>query len=179
MKKENVFLLFLCLSLTGCIGSRISTIPAQVSHPVGTIALMTGGGLFADAIGIEISARGLQVFDTAVTSNLLVRLNLNEVEVTQPKGLSKLKDQGIDAILSARVASGYDGRPQSASTRITSTHTGQILAGIVWQNARAGAIGSAADGFARKGLAEAASEVADALMKSIRPRASIFKLLKF
>ncbi len=156
------------IGLAGCIGSQVSTIPAQVSHPVGTIALMPGGGLFADAIGVEISARGFRVIDTATTSSLMVRLNLNEIEVTRPQGLSKLQDEGIDAILFSRSASGYDGRPQSASTRLTSTHSGQVLAGIVWQNARAGAIGSVADGFARKGLSQAVTEVADALMKTIR-----------
>ena len=167
-KTAKVFFLFLCVSLSGCVGSQISTLSAQVTHPVGTIALMPGGGLFADAIGVEIAARGFLIIDTATTSNLLVRLNLDEVEVIQPQGLSKLREKGIDAILFSRSASGYDSRPQSASTRLTSTHTGQILAGIVWQNARAGAIGSAADGIVRKGLAQAATEVANALMQSIR-----------
>ena len=156
------------IGLAGCAGSQISTVPAQVSHPVGTIALMPGGGLFADAIGVEIAARGFQVIDTSTTSNLMVRLNLNEIEITKPQGRSKLKSEGIDAILFARAASGYDGRPQSASTRLTSTHTGQILSGIVWQNGRGGAVGSPADGIMRKGLAQAATEVADALMQSIR-----------
>lgn len=68
----------------------------------------------------------------------MVRLNLNEIEITRPEGLAKLKDQGIDAFLKVRGAGRYDQQPQSASARINSTHNGKLLAGVTWQNGYAG-----------------------------------------
>ncbi len=124
--------------------------------------------MLADAVGVELSNRGFTVIDSASTSQMLVRLNLNEVEISTPQGLTKLKDQGIDAFLTVRAA-GEGGQPQSASARVNSTHTGQVMAGISWQNAWGGMKGSIADRTMVKGLAEAAAEIADALTKAIRP----------
>ncbi len=105
--------------------------------PVKAIALAPGAGLLADAVGVELSNRGFTVIDSASTSQMLVRLNLNEVEISTPQGLTKLKDQGIDAFLTVRAA-GEGGQPQSASARVNSTHTGQVMVGISWQNAWGG-----------------------------------------
>jgi hypothetical protein len=63
-----------------------------------------------------------------------MRLNLTEIEVATPQRLEKLTSQGIDAYLMVRAAAGADGRPESASARMNSTHTGQVLAGVTWQN---------------------------------------------
>jgi hypothetical protein len=127
------------------------------------------GGLLADAVGIELSNRGFTVIDQASTSKTMVRLNLNEIEITKPEGLARLKEQGIDAFLIVRAAGGYDQQPQSASARMTSTHNAQLLAGISWQNGWGGQAGSVADRVMRKGLAEAATEIADALVARLKP----------
>jgi hypothetical protein len=37
----------------------------------------------------------------------MVRLNLDELEITRPTGLAKFKSQGIDALLVVRGAGGY------------------------------------------------------------------------
>ena len=87
------------------------------------------------AVGIELSNKGFTVIDSATTSKLMIRLNLNEVEIMRPEGLSKLKAQGIDAFLTVRAAGGYDQQPQSATARVNSTHTGQVIAGIPAQSA--------------------------------------------
>jgi len=172
MKKAVLVAVILaCASLVGCASSRLSTLPVsgKVSHPIKAIALAPDGGLLADAVGVELSNKGFTVVDSVATSKLMVRLNLNEVKVAKPEGLAKLKDQGIDAFLTVRAAGGYDQQPQSASARINSTHTGQVIAGISWQNGWGGQAGSIADRTMRKGLAEAAAEIADALVASIRP----------
>lgn len=160
-----------CASLVGCASSRLSTMPVlgKVSHPIKAIALAPDGGLLADAVGVELSNMGFTVIDSASTSKLMVRLNLNEVEIARPEGLAKLKDQGIDAFLTVRAAGGYDQQPQSASARVNSTHTGQVIAGISWQNGWGGQAGSIADRTMRKGLAEAAAEIANSLVATIRP----------
>ena len=161
--------LSLMLFIGGCVSSMISEAPVSTvpTHKVQAIAMAPGGGLMADAVAVELVNRGFTVIDSASTSNLLVRLNLNEVEVMQPDGLAKLKEQGIDAFLTVRAAAGYDGLPESVSARMNSTYTGRVLAGITWQNGRGCAAGSPCDRFMRKGLSEAAREIADALSKRI------------
>jgi len=95
---------------------------------------------------------------------------MDEFEVATPQGLEKLQKKGIDAYLTVKGASAYDGQVQSASARASSTHTGRIIAGVSWQNGWGGRAGSIADRTMRKGLAEAAKEIADALAESLPQR---------
>ncbi|MBV5301038.1 MAG: hypothetical protein J0649_04530 [Methylococcales bacterium] len=172
MKHALLFTILLaCISLIGCASSRISTLPIsdKLIHPVKAIALAPDGGLLADAVGVELSNKGFTVIDSVSTSRLMVRLNLNEIEIARPEGLAKLKDQGIDAFLVVRSAGSYDQQPQSASVRVNSTYTGQVIAGISWQNGWGGQAGSIADRTMRKGLAETAADIANALIQTIRP----------
>ncbi|HWM45287.1 MAG TPA: hypothetical protein VNR11_00075 [Xanthobacteraceae bacterium] len=52
---------------------------------------------------------------------------------------------------------------------MTSTRDHTLIAGVAWQNAGAGARGSIADGVMRKGLAEAARDIADELAARLKP----------
>ena len=166
--------LFLTLStlwiLAGCASSKVSSLPVSstTKQSVKVIAFAPGGGVLADAIGVELSNRGFTVIDSSATSSMMIRLNLNEVEIAKPEGLSKLKNQGIDAILVVRTAGGQDDNPQSASARMNSTQNGQVLAGVTWQNGFGGQAGSMADRVMRKGLADAAAEIASALAERLR-----------
>jgi hypothetical protein len=67
-----------------------------------------------------------------------------------------------------RAAGGYDDQPQSATARVNSTHNGRVLAGASWQNGWGGRAGSIADRTMRRGLAQAAREIADALVPRLR-----------
>ena len=171
---KQFFLMFpVLLAVTlvsGCATSRVSAVPtlAKPATPVRTIALAPTGGLLAEAVGVELSNRGFVIIDSASTSKLMVRLNLNEIEIAKPEGIAKLKAEGIDAYLSVSAAGGYDQQPQSASARMNSTQTGQIIAGVTWQNGWGGQAGSIADRVMRKGLSEAAAEITDALVKNLR-----------
>jgi hypothetical protein len=118
------------------------------------------GGIFADAIAVSLFNHGFQVIDTSEMSNLMVRLNLNEVELMQPQSLSAVRDAGIDVILSVKTVGGYDGKPQSASVRLNSTKNGEIVTGLSWQNGWGGTPGSWADRAQRKDIADAADEIA-------------------
>lgn len=152
------------LLIGGCASSKVSSMAlAAVKQSVRVIALTPGGGLMADAVGVELANRGFTIIDPSSTSNMMIRLNLNEVEVAKPEGLTKLREQGIDALLIVRTVGGYDQQPQSASARMNSTQSGQLLAGVTWQNGYGGMAGSPADRVMRKGLSEAAIEIADAL----------------
>jgi hypothetical protein len=148
----------------GCGLSRsVGTGTIQNSGPMRTIAVVPGGRLLADAVSIELSKRGYSIIDAASTSNLMVRFNLNEAEITRPEALTRFRDQGIDAILTVRTAAGYDGRPQSASARLNNTRNGALLSGATWENAWGGAQGSVADSVMRRGLSSAASDIATQL----------------
>ena len=157
-------------ALAGCGFSKVSSLPGSLAtaQAVRVIAFAPGGGLLADAIGVELSNRGFTVIDSSSTSSMMIRLNLNEVEIAKPEGLNKLKDQGIDAILVVRSAGGKDDNPQSASARMNSTENGQVLAGVTWQNGFGGQAGSISDRVMRKGLADAAAEIATALVARVR-----------
>lgn len=161
----QTMLLSSCLLVfAGCAPSRMSTTRATgPTHPVRSIAMAPSGGVVADAIAVELFNRGFQVYDTAQTSNLLIRTNLTEIEVMQPQNLARLKEQGIDAMLIARGVAGRDEKPQSASVRVSSTHTGAIIAGLSWQNGWSGEPNSIADRTMRKDLSEAAAEIAEEL----------------
>ena len=173
MKK---FLLALCLTclafLGGCAGPKVSSISINDSGPkpiVKAIAMNPGGGLMSDAVATELSNKGFTVIDSAATSNLMVRLNLNEIEIARPEGLQKFKAKGIDALLTVKAAaSQFDGLPDSATARMVDTNTGKVLAAVNWQNGWAGAAGSPASRMMRSGLQEAASEMANALALRIQ-----------
>jgi hypothetical protein len=172
VRKEIIIACFVGIVavISGCAPSKVSSIPAafQSKHSVKVIAFAPGGGILADAVGVELLNRGFTVIDASSTSSMMVRLNLNEVEITKPEGLAKLKEQGIDAILVVRSAGGHDDQPQSASARMTSTYNGQVLAGVTWQNGWGGRVGSIADRTMRKGLTEAAAEIAGALAERVQ-----------
>jgi hypothetical protein len=171
MKSKIFFaVVLITLATVGCASSKVSSVPtaAHVKHVVKVIALAPGGGIMADAVGAELSNRGFTIIDPSSTTNMMVRLNLNEVEIAKPEGLAKLRDQGIDAFLTVRSGGGYDQQPQSASARMNSTHNGQVLAGVTWQNGFGGRAGSPADRVMRKGLVEAAAEIADALAERVK-----------
>jgi len=170
MKRQILSLVLIAAALVGCASSKVSSLPvaSQAKQTVKVIAFSPGGGLLADAVGVELSNRGFTVIDSSTTSSMMIRLNLNEIEVTRPEGLAKLKDQGIDAMLVVRGGGGHDQQPQSASARMNSTHNGQVIAGVTWQNGFGGQAGSPADRLMRKGLTEAAAEIAQALAERVK-----------
>jgi hypothetical protein len=159
------------LLLSACGGSKISQTvrPAPLSHPLRSIALAPSGGLLADAIGVELANRGYVVIDTQQTSALLIRVNASELELLSPRSLTGFREQGIDAILAVKAAFARDDRPQSASVRLNSTYTSQVLAGVSWQNGWGGRSGSIADRVMRQDTADAAREIVDGLVKGLRP----------
>lgn len=159
-----------CLIFSGCAAPQVNVVRNQtpLGSPIRTVALMPGGGVLADAIGIELLRFGFNVIDTGKVSDLMIRNNLNEIEITKPQNLLFLNNDGIDAVILVKSAAGYDGRPQSANVKIIQTKTGQLVAGANWQNGRAGRQGSMADQDARVDLAVAAQQIANALGQSFQ-----------
>lgn len=170
MSRATIFAI--ALFLMGCGTAHVSSVNGVTAvAPVHNVAMMPGGGLLADAVAVELSSRGLTIVDPTSTSSMMAGLNLTEVEITQPQGLAKLKKQGIDAILIVRSAASAAGDPQSASARMISTESGVLIAGVTWQNGWGGQSGSIADRAMRKGLSDAAAQIASELASRIPSQA--------
>lgn len=120
---------------------------------------MPGGGILADAIGVELLRHGLDVVDTATVTSIMARFNLTELELAQPQNVMKLADQGIDTILLVKSVASYN-EPESASVKLVSTSTGQLIIGATWQNGSGVAV--------RVGLSTAARQIADGLGQHLK-----------
>ena len=90
--REGILLLLAAAMATGCVPQKISASysPSARLETVRTIAISPGGGVLADAVGVKLLRHGFQVFDAGQISNLMVRLNLDEVELYQPQNLRSL-----------------------------------------------------------------------------------------
>ncbi|SRR6266852_2258564 len=162
-------LVLLAFGVAGCAGSKMSMAQARgPSRHVSQIAIAPGSGPFADAIATELFNRGVSVVDASQTASVIARVGLNEFEVTSTRGLSALRESGIEAVLVARGVAADDGTPESGSARVVATEDGAVVAAVSWQNGWGGHRGSIADRTMRKNLSEAASEIADALMQRMR-----------
>lgn len=153
-----------------CSGAKVSA-PVNLRplpEPVSAIALAPSGGVLADAIGTELFGQGFQVIDTQEMTNYLVRLNLDEIELSQPRSLARLRERGIQAVMNVRAVAGYDDKPQSATVRLVSTQNGEIIAAVSWENGRGGQRGSIADRSMRKDVVGAAQQIAEALLPQLR-----------
>lgn len=168
---KHIAAALLAVSLLGaCSGAKVSSVKpnAAATHTVRAVAFAPGGGVLADAVGVELAARGFVIIDTHQLTGMMGRIGVNEVELYQPAGLQALREQGIDALLSVRSSASPDGTPQNASARVTSTHNGQVIAGATWQNGWGGMSGSIADRVMRQDIAEAAAKIAHTLAGQMR-----------
>ena len=162
--KKILGILALALLLVGCAASQISVVGNKISQSsFNNIALSSNNGGLGQAVANELVGRGYKVQSPGQTNTLMLRLNLNEGEVTAPKSLQAFSKEGIDAVIVVSAVGGYDQMPQSASVQIINTSTLDIMAGLNWQNGYAGQQGSIADRVMRKGLTKAAKEIVDGL----------------
>ena len=162
--KKILGIFALALLLAGCAASQISVVGNKISQSsFNNIALSSNNGVLGQAVANELVGRGYKVQSPGQTNTLMLRLNLNEGEVTAPKSLQAFSKEGIDAVIVVSAVGGYDQMPQSASVQIINTSTLDIMAGLNWQNGYAGQQGSIADRVMRKGLTKAAKEIVDGL----------------
>jgi len=164
MKLKMLIVVMLTILLSGCAGSKMSAMQNSkpVSHNINRIAIAPGSGPFGDAIGVELFNMGFQVVDANEAAAIIGRAGLKEFELYTPKGNAILREQGIEAVITAKAVA-VDGTPESASVRVTDTMDGHILAGITWQNGWGGMRGSIADRTMRKNLSSAAQDIAKEL----------------
>jgi len=163
------------LAATGCGGSKYEQIkaPDYADGSVRSLAIAPSDSLFgdgsqlADAVGAELGKRGFTVVDTTGAAVLLSKYGISQVDVRAPEALAALGKEGVDAILSVSSTAATMGGPgmRHVKVRLISTRTSKEIGGIDWHNAWGGVPGSPADFTMRKGLADAAQEIAEALAK--------------
>jgi len=124
---------------------------------------MPNGGILSDAVGTELLNYGFNIIDATTVSSIMIRNNIEEIEITLPQNLSVFADMQIDGLLVVKSVAGYDDRPQSATFRLIDTKTSSVIAGGTWQNGKGGATGSTADGIMRSDAAKAAKQIASEL----------------
>jgi len=146
----------------------VTTNPQMPAQTVSRLAIAPGSGVLGEAIAVELFNSGITVVDANEASTIIGRAGLREFELTSSQGYSVLREAGIEAVLAAKSVDAADGTPESASVRITSTSSGEVLAGITWQNGWGGQRGSIADRTMRKNLSDAAREISGEIMKRIR-----------
>ena len=163
MSKKYLLFFLVIILLNACGGSTVTQSTGKINRNM-IIALSPTGGIMAEAIGIELFNKGFDIIDTKQISDLLIKWNITEIEITEPQNLSLLKDEGIDALLYVRTIEGHDNKPQSVSVRINDTHTGKIIAGLSWRNGWGGQEGSIMDRQMRKDISQAATEIVSSLI---------------
>ena len=168
--KRFIVLFCAALALSACASAKVaqSVRGNYVGPPIRTVAIAPGGGALADSVGVELFNRGINVVDSEQTQGILGHVGISEIQIATPQSYAALRSAGADALLIVKGVMGADGTPESASARLTSTATGEVVAGITWQNGWGGMRGSIADRTMRKNLAEAASEVSDSLMQRMQ-----------
>jgi hypothetical protein len=169
-KLRIVLIIAIAVLLVGCGAAKFTQIAQShyTGPPISAIALSPGGGPFADAIGVELFNRGITIIDPERTAQIIGHAGLTEFQILSPESYDALQDAGIDALLVTKAVMAYDGTPESASVRITSTHTQEVIVGLSWQNGWGGQRGSIMDRTMRKNLAGAAAQIAEALAKRLR-----------
>jgi len=164
-----IILLGLAIIFCGCSSPsiRVSRSPGVLPQQIKKIALLPSGGVLADAIGVELLRHGYEIIDTATITSMMARWNLTELELVEPQNIRKLADKNIDTILLVKAVAGYDNRPESASVKLVSTTSGQVIIGATWQNGKGGSRGSPADGIMRVNLSDAAQQIAEGIGRNL------------
>lgn len=171
MRPQLLLILMFAGLVSACASSKMSvmTSPQVPLQTITRLAIAPGSGVLGEGIAVELFNSGITVVDANEASTIIGRAGLREFELTSVQGYSALREAGIQAVLAAKSVYASDGTPESASVRITSTRSGDIIAGITWQNGWGGQRGSIADRTMRKNLFEAAQEIAGEIMKRLRP----------
>jgi hypothetical protein len=135
--------------------------------PIRVVALSPGAGILQEAVGVELFNRDFTIVESSETAEIAGRFQLSEFEVSGSVGLAALREKNIDALLIVKSASGTDGRPQSATAKLISTRTSEVISTVSWQNGWGGQEGSILDRSKRKDVNGAAKEIAAALVRNL------------
>ena len=97
--KKILVIIALGLLLVGCATSQVSVVGNKVSRSsFKNIAISTNNGVLGQAVANEMVGRGYKVQSPGQTSRLMLSLNLNEGQITEPKSLEAFSKKGVDAV---------------------------------------------------------------------------------
>jgi hypothetical protein len=129
--------------LQGCTAS-IDVDTQKPNHPVRTIGLDFGSGVIGERIGKLLGEHGYNVVSQeAMLKMVRNQLGINSIDPSRVDQLTKLKTQNIDAYLTCRstfrpVEFTWKARGQPTPDRVElnlfSSHSGQKIVAISWQN---------------------------------------------
>lgn len=143
-----VALAFWLACVVGCGSSKMTMLPApEVRGPQVRTLAVGAGGVLADAIALELAARGFGLVPSWDAST----------------------DEPVGVIEATWIPGAADGYPDSAVVRVTASRGGAVLAGVVWENGWGGESGSTLDRAKRKSIAAAAREMAEGLARQLVP----------
>ena len=156
--------------LAGCGGSQVSVSqpPGAEIKPIHRLAILPDSGVLGDTIGKVLKDRGFNIVAAVETDAMVGGIKINQLGVTVKEYFTALNQKGIDAALSTSTRMSEDGKPDTASARVTDTVSGNSLLDVTWQNGWGGYSGSDADRAMRKSTSEAAHEMAIELITRLR-----------
>ena len=170
MRKICGLLVMGVMFLAGCGGSQVSVSqpPGAEIKPIHRLAILPDSGVLGDTIGRVLKDRGFNIVAAVETDAMVGGVKINQLGVTAKEYFGVLHQKGIDAALSTTTRMSNDGRPDTASARVTDTVSGNSLIDVTWQNGWGGYSGSDADRAMRKSTSEAAHEMATELITKLR-----------
>lgn len=148
--------IFVVATAISCDSSKLSLRGPSAVRSVGAIAISPGSAV-GDAVGLELFNAGFSIVDSSEVSSVLSAGGFSVESLGDRRSMAAFYDRGIDALLVARETGGA---PESVTVRVLGTKDGRLIAGLTWQN---GSLN-----YARRGLTEAAEEIAEALRGRLR-----------
>jgi len=141
-KLKFSLLLIIVLACSACASSKITSITSQpTSHKIQKLAVTIHGGVMAEALTRTLNKQGFNAVKLADFYRLLERINMKEVNPSDPSSLVKLYEAaGIDAFVLSRTTSVAElsGHPNTVTVTVYSTRDGRKLVDLEWKNAWAG-----------------------------------------
>ena len=157
------------LMAAGCAGARITEMiqtPWSGSQ-IQSIAIDPRGGVMGEQIAMHLNSGSLRVLDADQTTQLALRVGIDEYHINSPEGLEALRNGGAEALLVLKTMHGWDGNPQVVTARLIDTRTAEVITGFSWENGWGGDFGSVADRAMRKSISEAARQISTTLLNKI------------
>ncbi|MEE8327839.1 MAG: hypothetical protein V3R32_03495 [Nitrosomonadaceae bacterium] len=171
-KLKFSLLLIIVLACSAC-ASKITSITSQpTSHKIQKLAVTIHGGVMAEALTRALNKQGFNAVKLADFYRLLERINMKEVNPSDPSSLVKLYEaDGIDAFVLSRTTSVDEltGYPNTVIVTVYSTRDGRKLVDLEWENIRTlQRSNSLAENSPKEDIDVAAEKIVKELVKHLR-----------
>jgi hypothetical protein len=173
----KIFPLIASLTLVGSLAACSLPQVTQRVEPAGpevpavrVLAMAPGAGELGQAVARALRQRGYEVVDAQAIAGLIGPAQSAGAQPMPADALVRLKARGVDAVVLLESASGYDLVPLLVSARLQAADSGALWSDLSWRNGEgAGRVGTFIDRAVRVDLAQAADQIAAALVQPIQP----------